>query len=161
MKIQEAIMEKNALKSKLKSVVNSFEFILDTSNPEAAEKDLKDITSKIFGILSQYTNLQSKIALKNSQVKVEFNSKTMTLIEFILHMQMLKEKVDALKLIKGKIQDTYRASHYGTSSEEPSASLLYEKRKLIEKVDEQIESVRKELKDAQVVLEKTNWTEDI
>ncbi len=154
-------MKKNALKSKLKSVVNSFEFILDANNPNAAEKDLKDITSKSFGILSQYTQLQSKIALKNSQVKVEFNSKPMTLIELILHMQMLKEKVNALKSIKEKIQDTYRVSRYGPNGEELSASILYEKRKLIEKVDEQIESVKEELRNAQSILEKTNWTEDI
>ena len=154
-------MEKNALKSKLKSVVSNFEFILDGDNPSIAEKDLKDIISKSSGILSQYTQLQSKIALKNSQIKVEFNSKSMTLIELILHMQMLKQKVDILREIKSKIQDIYNLSRYGPTATETSPSILYEKRKLAEKVSEQIESVKEELRNAQSVLEKTNWTEDI
>ena len=154
-------MEKNALKSKLKSVVSNFEFILDGDNPSIAEKDLKDIISKSSGILSQYTQLQSKIALKNSQIKVEFNSKSMTLIELILHMQMLKQKVDILREIKSKIQDIYNLSRYVPTATETSPSILYEKRKLAEKVSEQIESVKEELRNAQSVLEKTNWTEDI
>ncbi|MGB9500351.1 MAG: hypothetical protein ACKVE4_11545 [Dissulfuribacterales bacterium] len=160
MKIQEAIMEKNALKSKLKNVVSSFEFIFDGDNLSVAEKDRKNIISKSFGVLSQYTQLQAKIALKNSQVKVEFNSKSMTLIELILHMQMLRQKVDILKEIKSKIQDSYNLSHYDSAAE-PNPSILYEKRKLTEKVSEQIESVKEELRSAQSVLEKTNWTEDI
>ena len=40
LKIQEAIMKKNALKSKLKIVVSTFRFILDVNNLDAAEKEL-------------------------------------------------------------------------------------------------------------------------
>jgi hypothetical protein len=155
-------MKKNALKSKLKSVVDTFEFIPDKNDSSSGERDLKNVTSKSFGILSQYTDLQVKIALKNSQVKVEFNSKPMTLIELILHMQMLKQKIDVLKEIKFKIQESYtNVLRYGSSKEEQDASILYEKRELSQKVDDQIESIKDELRNAQAVLEKTNWTEEI
>lgn len=159
MKIQEAIMRKNSLETKLKNTVESFEFIPDKNNPSSGEKDLKDLISKSFGILSQYIELQTTIALKNSQVKVEFNSKVMTLIELILHIKMLKKRIDVLKEIKSEIQDDYDI--YGHPKDEQEAAILYEKRKLVEIVDNQIESIKEELRNAQTVLEKTNWTENI
>ena len=161
MKIQEAIIKKNSMKSKLKNVVESFEFIWDKNKPDILEKDLKDVTSKSFGILSQYTQLQSQIALKNSQVKIEFNGKTMTLIELIFHMQMLNQKVVILKSIKAKIHNLNESLYYDSKSDETDVSVFYEKRKIISNIDEQIESIREELRKAQTVLEKTNWTEDI
>jgi len=159
LKIQEAIMRKNSLETKLKNTVESFEFIPDKNNPSSGEKDLKDLISKSFGILSQYIELQTTIALKNSQVKVEFNSKVMTLIELILHIKMLKKRIDVLKEIKSEIQDDYDI--YGHPKDEQEAAILYEKRKLVEIVDNQIESIKEELRNAQTVLEKTNWTENI
>ena|GEM_PF-3456947 len=161
MKIQEAIIKKNAMKSKLKNVVESFEFIWDKDNPDILKKDLKDITSKSFGILSQYTRLQSQIALKNSQVKIEFNGKTMTLIELIFHMQMLNQKVVVLKSLKEKIHNLNGSLYYDSNPDGSDVTIYYEKRKIISNIDEQIESTREELRNAQAVLEKTNWTEDI
>ncbi len=120
-------MKKNDLNSKLKSLTTSFEFIFVVNNPDAAEKDLKDITSKSFGILSQSSQLQAKIALKNSQVKVEFDSKSMTLIELIFHMQMLKEKIDILKSLKVKIQDSPKTAfeRYLSNSDNSNYALWF------------------------------------
>ncbi|MGC8612510.1 MAG: hypothetical protein ACP5LR_08535 [Athalassotoga sp.] len=159
MKIQEAIMKKNSLEAKLKTTVESFEFIPNDNDPSSGEKDFINLVSKTFGILSQYTELETGIALKNSQVKVEFNSKTMTLIELIIYMKMLKKKIDVLKQIKSKIRLSYQTQGY--KNDEQAASMLYEKRKLVESVDNQIDSIIEELRNAQAVLEKTNWSENI
>ncbi len=159
MKIQEAIIKKNSLKFKLKNVVESFEFIWDKENLQNAEKDLNNILMKSFGILSQENQLETQIAIRNSQVEVEFNGKKMKLIELIKYMQYLNKKVGVLKELKDKLSD--KDSYYRRDQEEPDPAVQYEKRKLIESLNKQIDDLKDEWRNAQATLEKTNWTEEL
>ncbi len=153
LKIQEAIIKKNSLKGKSKSILSSFEFIWDKDNPQRVEKDLQEIIMKAFDVLSQQNQLETKIALRNSQIEVEFGKKKMKLIELIKYMGFLNRKIEAITELKSKLRSYYQ--------EEADAELQYERRKIRESLDQRIDDLRNELREAQIALEKTNWTEEL
>jgi len=160
LKIQEAIIKKNSLKLKIKNTIDGFQFYWDKDQEDVLQKDLKELESKVFGMLSQYADLQNKIAMKNSTVKVQFNGKDIEVIQLILHMQVLNQKVGILNSIKSQLQLKDDGYLYGRYSEE-EAEFVKEKRKVINIIDTQIDSIREEFRNAQAVLEKSNWSEDI
>jgi len=160
LKIQEAIIKKNSLKLKIKNTIDGFQFYWDKDQEDVLQKDLKELESKVFGMTSQYADLQNKIAMKNSTVKVQFNGKDIEVIQLILHMQILNQKVGILKSIKSQLQPTNDRYPYNRY-QEGETEFIKEKRKVINIIDSQIDSIREEFRNAQAVLEKSNWSEDI
>ncbi len=108
---------------------------------------------KVFDVLSQQNQLETKIALRNSQIEVEFGKKKMKLIELIKYMGFLNRKIEAITELKSKLRSYYQ--------EEADAELQYERRKIRESLDQRIDDLRNELREAQIALEKTNWTEEL
>ena len=158
MKIQEAIIKKNSIKYKLKSVLNSFEIIWDKNKLKNTEKDLHDIIMKLFGILSQQNDIETQIALRNAEVEVEFEGKKMKLIALIKYMELLNKQMDVIKSLKDTLLNS-RSSYYGDSEDE--VEIMYEKRRLVEVLNKRIDALKDRWRKAQVVLEKTNWTEEL
>ncbi len=158
MKIQEAIIKKNSLKYKLKNMLESFEFIWDKDNLQNAEKDLNNIIMKAFGILSQENDIETQIAIRNSQIEVEFDGKKMKLIELIKYMEHLNKQISILKDLKNNLSPD--KAYFAREQENVDPSILYEKRKLAGLLDRRINSLKDKWRSAQVTLEKTNWTEE-